>query len=183
MFNRKQYAAEWIRQWRATHRLEALAKARKYDAHRRRKKTRRIYMRKYCKLYYHKTRETQLQSAKIRYRKNPGLFKKRAKFWALNNPIRSRQNALLRRHRRIARLKNALGKPFTRIQWLGKVSILHWRCLYCKRKLTMRTLEMDHLIPIMRGGKHELKNLAPACRRCNARKGTMTKKEFLKYFF
>ncbi len=47
-------------------------------------------------------------------------------------------------------------------------------CVYCGRLAT----EIDHLTPITRGGSGELSNLAPCCRRCNARKGSMTREEF-----
>ena len=41
---------------------------------------------------------------------------------------------------------------------------------------TSRTI--DHIIPISRGGKHELDNLAFACRKCNLRKGNKTPEEY-----
>lgn len=41
-------------------------------------------------------------------------------------------------------------------------------CLYCG---ATERIEIDHVVPLSRGGKHEDANLAPACRRCNASKG------------
>lgn len=49
-------------------------------------------------------------------------------------------------------------------------------CHYCGKAAT----EIDHLVPISRGGTGELSNLATACRRCNARKNDMTYEEFLR---
>ena len=40
-------------------------------------------------------------------------------------------------------------------------------CVYCG---ATNRIEVDHIIPLSRGGKHELDNLAPACRSCNASK-------------
>lgn len=49
-------------------------------------------------------------------------------------------------------------------------------CVYCK---VAPYEHIDHRIPICRGGKDELKNLAPACRRCNLTKGRLTDEEFM----
>lgn len=46
-----------------------------------------------------------------------------------------------------------------------------WRCHYCGKRGTMRTLTKDHVMPFSRGGKHTLDNLVSACRSCNQRKG------------
>jgi 5-methylcytosine-specific restriction endonuclease McrA len=39
----------------------------------------------------------------------------------------------------------------------------HWGC---------RLLELDHVVPYIRGGKFEVSNLQTLCNSCNARKGT-----------
>jgi 5-methylcytosine-specific restriction endonuclease McrA len=49
-----------------------------------------------------------------------------------------------------------------------------WRCVYCQRRGTMKTLTRDHKVPLSRGGPSTLENLVTACRGCNQRKGTMT---------
>lgn len=46
-----------------------------------------------------------------------------------------------------------------------------WRCVYCRRRGTTRTLTMDHKIPRKDGGRATLDNLLTACRSCNQRKG------------
>ena len=40
-------------------------------------------------------------------------------------------------------------------------------CFYCKKK---KPLEMDHFIPLSRGGQHTKENVVPSCRSCNAKK-------------
>jgi 5-methylcytosine-specific restriction endonuclease McrA len=40
-------------------------------------------------------------------------------------------------------------------------------CLYCG---STKQIEIDHIIPIARGGRHSIGNLAPACRACNRSK-------------
>lgn len=46
-----------------------------------------------------------------------------------------------------------------------------WRCHLCRRKVSLRTWSMDHLIPLSQGGAHVYENVALAHRRCNAKRG------------
>lgn len=46
-------------------------------------------------------------------------------------------------------------------------------CHYCGRKFLPAELTMDHLIPLVRGGKSEKFNLVPCCKECNSRKQQM----------
>ena len=52
--------------------------------------------------------------------------------------------------------------------------ILAMPCAYCGGKAT----ELDHIVPVSRGGTHSRENVAPACRSCNARKGKLTTAEW-----
>lgn len=40
-------------------------------------------------------------------------------------------------------------------------------CFYCGSN---KSIQMDHVIPINRGGRHSIGNLVPACSRCNSSK-------------
>lgn len=44
---------------------------------------------------------------------------------------------------------------------------------------TFATLEVDHLIPFVKGGRHDLTNVTWSCAACNTRKGSRTVGEFL----
>lgn len=44
------------------------------------------------------------------------------------------------------------------------------RCHYCGRHVGVNSLTMDHVIPLIRGGRSVRGNMVPACRDCNARK-------------
>lgn len=50
---------------------------------------------------------------------------------------------------------------------LGQDPCSNLRCVYCEAQATC----WDHLIAAADGGSHQLKNLAPSCRDCNAKKG------------
>ncbi|MBE7410514.1 MAG: HNH endonuclease [Leptospiraceae bacterium] len=43
-------------------------------------------------------------------------------------------------------------------------------CYYCKNKFPMSEITMDHLIPLVRGGKSIKSNLVPSCKKCNFEK-------------
>ena len=43
-------------------------------------------------------------------------------------------------------------------------------CHYCGKKFPPRALTMDHLVPLIRGGRSNKGNLVPACKECNAKK-------------
>ncbi|MCW7464375.1 HNH endonuclease [Leptospira levettii] len=43
-------------------------------------------------------------------------------------------------------------------------------CHYCGKKFKVEDLTMDHLIPLIRGGKSVKANLVPACKDCNFKK-------------
>jgi hypothetical protein len=62
------------------------------------------------------------------------------------------------------------------------------RCGYCGKELTLKTLQVDHIIPVYRGyrdgqisvqrGEDTMDNYMPSCARCNRRKSTWTVEQF-----
>ena len=44
------------------------------------------------------------------------------------------------------------------------------RCHYCGRRVPPQELTMDHVVPIVRGGKSVKSNLVPCCKPCNDQK-------------
>ena len=50
------------------------------------------------------------------------------------------------------------------------------RCAYCKK--TGIPLEVEHIIPVVRGGSDRVSNLTMACHECNQKKGSKTAEEF-----
>ena len=43
-------------------------------------------------------------------------------------------------------------------------------CAHCGGRFPSRDLTMDHLVPIIRGGKSTRGNVVPSCRECNSAK-------------
>jgi 5-methylcytosine-specific restriction endonuclease McrA len=54
-------------------------------------------------------------------------------------------------------------------------------CHYCRRRVPPRELTMDHLVPLIRGGKSSKGNLVPCCRECNAKKKYLLPHEWQEY--
>lgn len=62
-------------------------------------------------------------------------------------------------------------------------------CFYCgaefmviwneNGRVYLMGLEVDHLVPVIRGGANDDGNLVLSCQPCNLRKGTSTLQEFL----
>jgi len=44
------------------------------------------------------------------------------------------------------------------------------KCFYCGAAVISKDLTMDHIIPVIRGGKSTKGNLVPACKDCNNKK-------------
>ena len=54
-------------------------------------------------------------------------------------------------------------------------------CYFCRRKFPPKELTMDHIVPLIRGGKSEKSNIVPACKGCNSRKKHMLPLEWEEY--
>jgi 5-methylcytosine-specific restriction endonuclease McrA len=54
-------------------------------------------------------------------------------------------------------------------------------CYYCGKKFKPSELTMDHLIPIVRGGKSVQGNLVPSCKDCNNKKKYLLPIEWEEY--
>lgn len=52
------------------------------------------------------------------------------------------------------------------------------RCAYCGCEIDMRDMQVDHVIPLRKGGEDSLDNMLPACRSCNHYKSTLTVEQF-----
>lgn len=54
-------------------------------------------------------------------------------------------------------------------------------CHYCNRTFPPQELSMDHIVPIIRGGKSTRGNIVPACKECNSRKKYLLPIEWEEY--
>ena len=68
----------------------------------------------------------------------------------------------------IAREK-AIAQRLRHSQW-WKNKLSKGRCYYCDKTIPPKELTMDHLVPLIRGGKSVKSNLVTACKECNNKK-------------
>jgi 5-methylcytosine-specific restriction endonuclease McrA len=54
-------------------------------------------------------------------------------------------------------------------------------CYYCGRTFSPKDLTMDHIVPLIRGGKSTKGNTVPACKECNNKKKHMLPIEWEQY--
>jgi 5-methylcytosine-specific restriction endonuclease McrA len=54
-------------------------------------------------------------------------------------------------------------------------------CYYCGKRYKPSELTMDHLVPVVRGGKSSPGNLVPACKECNNKKKYLLPMEWEEY--
>lgn len=84
------------------------------------------------------------------------------------NAVRKRKNAKTQKHKR--RLKTGAMYTFSAKIWESVLAQFGNCCAYCLEPCVR--LEMDHFEPISNGGSHTVENVVPACRTCNASKGS-----------
>ena len=54
-------------------------------------------------------------------------------------------------------------------------------CAYCGVEIEYKDMQVDHMVPLRKGGSNDIGNLLPACRSCNNYKHTLTVKQFRQY--
>ena len=63
--------------------------------------------------------------------------------------------------------------------WKNKCASGH--CHYCLEAFDPKTLTMDHIVPISRGGSTSRSNIVPCCKECNNQKKHMLPVEWQDY--
>ncbi|MFZ5906095.1 MAG: HNH endonuclease [Nitrospirota bacterium] len=54
-------------------------------------------------------------------------------------------------------------------------------CYFCRKKFPPKELTMDHIVPLVRGGKSQKGNIVPACKECNTKKKYLLPLEWEEY--
>jgi len=77
----------------------------------------------------------------------------------------------------IAREK-AKARELRKTQW-WRDKLNQGICYYCKKKYYSGDITMDHVVPMLRGGKSTRMNIVPCCKDCNNDKKYLTQAEIV----
>jgi 5-methylcytosine-specific restriction endonuclease McrA len=78
------------------------------------------------------------------------------------------------------RREKAKARELRKSQWWKNV-LARGCCRYCGKRFHPRELTMDHVVPIIRGGRTTKGNVAPCCKDCNNRKKYYLPSEWHEY--
>jgi 5-methylcytosine-specific restriction endonuclease McrA len=130
--------------------------------------------------WYLRNQDRLILAAGKRYEKDPKLSLERGREWAKKHPEKNRaikskykkahpERVRISYRNRKAFLLNVPGKGWNAFEEKQLIEDYGHRCAYCGELL--KKVTMDHIIPISRGGNHEIDNAVPACGYCNSSKG------------
>src|SRR5262245_48633544 len=78
------------------------------------------------------------------------------------------------------RREKARARELRQTSW-WKRRIAAGRCHYCRRPVGARALSLDHVVPLIRGGRSVRANMVPACKDCNSKKKSLLPWEWDRY--
>jgi 5-methylcytosine-specific restriction enzyme A len=78
------------------------------------------------------------------------------------------------------RKEKAKAQTLRKSQW-WKRKCSEGLCYFCGRKVLPKELTMDHIVPIIRGGKTSKGNIVTACKECNSKKKYLLPIEWEEY--
>ena len=110
--------------------------------------------------------------SRARYAADPEAWQRYLKEWRRRNPEKAHGYV---RASHSKRRSASQGETFTTAEWLALLEHHGRRCAYCGSNVK---IEIDHRIPLIRGGPNTIDNILPACRHCNRRKHQRTEEEF-----
>lgn len=109
-------------------------------------------------------------------KRNPDKVREYSLRWRASNPERSREIEVNYRNRNRKSLNHRSKECQSRrrkvIQHGVDVSNLYLEtfCHWCAELLLSNKIEIDHVVPLSRGGRHTEDNLVASCRSCNRSK-------------
>jgi 5-methylcytosine-specific restriction endonuclease McrA len=141
--------------------------------------------------YYHEHREEACEKGKIFRLAHPEREREKKRKYFLANPDKMRAmsnkrvlkwermhpetHAVIESQRR-AKIAGAKGHGLTPGQWSQICEETSGRCVYCGQR---KKLTIDHVVPISKGGIHDVSNIVPACLSCNVKKNDSSLLMFL----
>lgn len=116
---------------------------------------------------YQANREKILEQSRQYYQKNKEARRAYHKEYQKNNP-QVRKKADAKRRELLKKAREGV-EPYTRYDVIDRDSIDGIPiCQLCNKSLKLEEVEIDHIIPLAKGGKDELSNVRVLCSLCNA---------------
>ena len=126
------------------------------------------------KRYYEKNKEKIAQQNKIHYQKNRERILQQHQVYFQNNKkermnyqtqwkktpagIACKFNETVRRRQR----KEQQGNGVTKEQWMEMMNFFDWKCAYSGKSISIKeNRSIDHIIPLVKDGAHEIWNCVP----------------------
>lgn len=119
----------------------------------------------YQKAYREENADRLKEYGKQKYAKNPAPYIERAKKWDKANPLAKR----IYTNRRRARLRAAEGKH-TAAELKALMVKQRGKCACCREPLK-HGYDVDHVVPLAKGGTNDILNIQLLCPPCNRSKG------------
>lgn len=117
---------------------------------------------------YPKERRKRKKQARALYRATLPRQLETSRAWRRANPEKRYAHHANRRARKY---NNPGFVEVTEWEWRRMLRRNDYCCTYCGDRPA--TLVMDHIIPLVKGGRHAPGNVTPACAKCNGAKGSM----------
>jgi 5-methylcytosine-specific restriction endonuclease McrA len=127
--------------------------------------------------YYDANKEAVLAQKRIYRAANIEAVRLAVKAWQERNPEQHAKHRRMADKRRRARKRGALVVRFTPAMEQAKYQEQNARCYYGNEELN-GIYDIEHKVPLCRGGAHSPDNIVLACKSCNNQKGRMTDIEF-----
>lgn len=105
---------------------------------------------------------------------NPDKIKQKNRSYVERNPEKAKMWAVNNQHKRRSYKKSTL-KSSELKEWVISQSKV---CLYCRCDCE-QNFHIDHIIPLSKGGLHEIHNLAISCEWCNCHKSNKSVEDFI----
>jgi 5-methylcytosine-specific restriction endonuclease McrA len=99
---------------------------------------------------------------------NPDRVKELGQRWHNNNRTKRRAYVKKDSFKRRSLIGDA---QFDGYAFIQKFQEMDYKCYYCGKVITLKTVTRDHFIPLTKGGTNEISNIVPACVSCNCSKG------------
>jgi 5-methylcytosine-specific restriction endonuclease McrA len=181
-YHRNYYYQNWLK------RTEQFKKYRQNEAAKMRKERTKEHRKEYAREYRAKYLSDPQNIQKDRYRikrwrmENPEKAKRRLQEWSLKNPEKVKINSIITANNRRARLLNArvcTDRKAYRAFVVDAKSREMFTCHWCRQNCKRKSLHIDHVVPLSKGGDDDVKNLCLSCDECNLSKGRKMPADFM----